>query len=635
MIIYLLTAVAFLCVGHIIKSLRWKKIISIYEDVSTSKLLLSMSVGQAINMLIPFRLGDLYRIWYVGKKELRNGCILSAATVFVDIFIDVITVGMAFFTLFVLKIHRTEVLNATVHYGAVSLIAVVSVILAVTFKTYVKSSIGKIASLFNTKMERRILMVCYTIFASMKDLLKLKNILRVILYTAGVWMCYFFSYAEFAIFLQGKGYDFTLTRVFNTIFSMAGDALLWECMRVNQRTILIWFLIYLTVPLLLIIVTLAAYSAWRVEYNAVARKKIQIIPQVNESDKLEFLNLYFKDKKRDFFEAYLFINKDVIVLKDCSAGSNATTILAMNDQQTFYRKYAFGADAKKLHEQVLWLKTFQDKLPLCNIISEKYTGETCCYDMPYENNSIGYFEYIHESSRDSSWNILKDVLESLEEGLYEKKRNTVNDEALDKYIAQKVLQNIAVCEEWCSQTYPALFDSEMVVINGVCYHNLQYFKKQLSKESLHRIFANDPISIIHGDLTIENIVCVNDENHRWYLIDPNPGTVHETPFLDYAKLLQSLHGQYEFLMMVNDVHVESNQVQFFFTGSIAYWTLYENYKRYLFTHFTGSQVKSIFYHEAIHWLRLMPYKIRKNPQGAVIFYAGMLIVLNDIEKMFG
>ena len=128
------------------------------------------------------------------------------------------------------------------------------------------------------------------------------------------------------------------------------------------------------------------------------------------------------------------------------------------------------------------------------------------------------------------------MLECLEEGLYEKKRNTVNDEALDKYIAQKVLQNIAVCEEWCSQTYPALFDSEMVVINGVCYRNLQYFKKQLSKESLHRIFANDPISIIHGDLTIENIVCVNDENHRWYLIDPNPGTVHETPFLDYVKL---------------------------------------------------------------------------------------------------
>ena len=138
--------------------------------------------------------------------------------------------------------------------------------------------------------------------------------------------------------------------------------------------------------------------------------------------------VYFRDQKREYFNAYLFVNKDVTVLKDCSAGSNATTILAMDDQQTFYRKYAFGPDARKLHEQVLWLKTYQDKLPLCKIIAEKYTGDTCCYDMSYENNTEGFFQYIHESSGESSWNILKSVLEQLEEGLYTKSPNTSNDD---------------------------------------------------------------------------------------------------------------------------------------------------------------------------------------------------------------
>lgn len=631
---YLLMAIILLCVGHVIKSLRWKKIISIYENVSISKLLLSMSVGQAINMLLPYRLGDIFRIWYVGKKELRNGYILSAATVFVDIFIDLITVGMAFFALFLFKIHRTEVLTAAISYGLISCVAVLSVILAIVLKTYVKLLIGKIAAFFNTKIERRILMVSYTIFASMKDLMNLNNILYIILYTFGVWSCYFLSYSQFAFFLQQIGYNFTLTRVFKTIFSMSGDALFWECIQVKQRSILIWFLIYLIIPLIFIIVALLTYRVLNRENISVNKVKNQIIPQINESDKLEFLNLYFTGQNRDFFEAYLFINKDVVVLKDCSAGSNATTILAMNDRQTFYRKYALGSDAKKLHEQVLWLKRYQDELPLCKIIAEQYTGETCYYDMPYINNSIGYFQHIHESSGESSWDILKKVLERLEKGLYVKKGNASSYGVLDKYIEEKALENIKICEEWCNQVYPSLSNSDIVIINGIHYKNLKHYKNRLSKTILHRIFQDDPISAIHGDLTIENIVCLHNETNDFYLIDPNPGSVHETSFLDYSKLLQSLHGQYEFLMMVSDVYVVENQIKFFFTGSTAYEMLYKNYKHYLFSHFSINEVKSIFYHEAIHWLRLMPYKIRKNSQKAAIFYAGMLIVLNDIETMF-
>lgn len=287
---YLLMAIILLCVGHVIKSLRWKKIISIYENVSISKLLLSMSVGQAINMLLPYRLGDIFRIWYVGKKELRNGYILSAATVFVDIFIDLITVGMAFFALFLFKIHRTEVLTAAISYGLISCVAVLSVILAIVLKTYVKLLIGKIAAFFNTKIERRILMVSYTIFASMKDLMNLNNILYIILYTFGVWSCYFLSYSQFAFFLQQIGYNFTLTRVFKTIFSMSGDALFWECIQVKQRSILIWFLIYLIIPLIFIIVALLTYRVLNRENISVNKVKNQIIPQINESDKLEFLN---------------------------------------------------------------------------------------------------------------------------------------------------------------------------------------------------------------------------------------------------------------------------------------------------------------------------------------------------------
>ena len=51
-------------------------------------------------------------------------------------------------------------------------------------------------------------------------------------------------------------------------------------------------------------------------------------------------------------------------------------------------------------------------------------------------------------------------------------------------------------------------------------------------------------------------------------------------------------------------------------------------------HFAKERVKSIYYHEIIHWLRLMPYKIEKNGKRVLLFYAGMLMVMNDVINNF-
>lgn len=48
-----------------------------------------------------------------------------------------------------------------------------------------------------------------------------------------------------------------------------------------------------------------------------------------------------------------------------------------------------------------------------------------------------------------------------------------------------------------------------------------------------------------------------------------------------------------------------------FTKSESYTYLYSMLDEYMREHFTQERVKSIYYHEIIHWLRLMPYKIEK------------------------
>ena len=152
-----------------------------------------------------------------------------------------------------------------------------------------------------------------------------------------------------------------------------------------------------------------------------------------------------------------------------------------------------------------------------------------------------------------------------------------------------------------------------------------------------KVFENDKYSDIHGDFTIENIVCIKEKKknkRKYYIIDPNTGNIHDSPYLDYAKLLQSIHGGYEFLMNTKNVSYHDNKIDFLFTKSSTYNKLFDAVIDYLGKKFGEEALKSIFYHEIIHWLRLMPYKIEKNGDRSLLFYAGLIMVLSDVEKRF-
>ncbi len=87
-------AVVCMVAGHMFKVLRWGKIfISVYEKPCISNLLNAMSVGHVINTILPVRIGDIFRMVWSGKK-LKNGCSFSIATVIVDLYIDLSSVGM-------------------------------------------------------------------------------------------------------------------------------------------------------------------------------------------------------------------------------------------------------------------------------------------------------------------------------------------------------------------------------------------------------------------------------------------------------------------------------------------------------------------------------------------------------------
>ena len=632
-IIFLIVAIITLSLAHFIKILRWRLFIEIYEEPRNRNLIQALSLGYLINLFFPFRvIGDFFRAIYSGKK-MKNSYSLSFSTVIVDRILDIITVGILFYIFYIFSIYNKQIEKSFRFYMLFSVLIISLIILFYFFKGYIKIISLKVASLFNANIELNILKFMWALIWNFKDIFLKINKFKILIITTLMWLLYTFSYYLFSLFLLSQNYNFRLVDIFFLLFSkdiFGTDFLLIE------KKVSIFFYIYMITPIIIMLLiskffTIKTYSK---KNHREVEDYFNLFPNQDNKEKLEFLRKYFLDKDKSYIDNYLKINQKITIIRDFSAGSNATTMLCMKKDEIFYRKYSFE-DIEKLYEQVEWIvENKKRKLPLPEIIRKEKTNNYCYYDMLYKPSSIPLFEYIHSTPFEETWEMIENILKKLEEVLYTNKLRKADTESINKYIDLKVRDNITKIYD--SKILKKLLRYDEVIINGKSYKNLSYYLKYLSKEYLYDIFRDDIYSDIHGDLTIENIICnLNTMEEKYYIIDPNSENINNSANLDYAKILQSTHGGYEFMMRTYDISVEENQINFLFIKSQAYSYLYKKLNEYMNSKFEKEKIRSIYFHEIIHWLRLMPYKLKKDGKRALIFYSGLLMVLDDVITMYG
>jgi hypothetical protein len=642
--LYLTISILLLLAGHLFRLLRWEQFIRIYERPARGALLRGMAGGYAVNFLLPFHVGDLFRAVYCGRK-MKSGTGFALATVLMDRFLDVWVVALAFGAFWAGGAGTQAVHSAGVRYFWFALILAVMLAVVIVARDALKKACLAVCGLFNETLKLDGMVFCWSLINTFKDLRRV-HLGRLLLNTALMWAAYLASYAALGASLTACGAPLGTVDIFTLLFgansvdvtSFTVTGQLYRVSPLAQGMMLLWFLVPLAV---MFGVTLLPGRVRAGLNRAAAPAPVQesylnLLPQVDPRDRSAFLSQYFGLQNKQYVSKFIAINQNITILQDYSAGSNATTMLCMDKNTTFYRKYAFGADGDKLAQQLAWLRQRQGALPLCGILRADVQPGCCWYDMSYSSEAVGMFRYVHSNPAARSAAILRDVLARLEQNLYRPTACTAAPGSVEKYLTCKVDANLAKIRE--SRILKELCGYDCVRINGVACKNLNQLGYLFDHKRLAALFAQDPVSVIHGDLTIENIICCTGEaavSDSWYLIDPNTGNVHESPFLDYGKLLQSLHGSYEFLMMTPRVTVQENRIDFAFTRSAAYDALFAALRKYLEERFTPRQVESIFLHELIHWLRLMPYKLAKDKKRAPMFYAGLLLVANDIDRWYG
>ena len=630
----LVLAIILVCIAHVMRTLRWELFVKTYEKPNTKNLLQSLSIGYFINSFIPFKAGDLVRAWISGRK-MKNGRGFALATVIVDRYLDILVVGILFAIFSAFNLDSADSVWFYM-FLAVSVLAVT--LLVYILRGYVKKILKNIAGIFNARIEIRLLRFFWSLIWSFKDIFKKISKTRLLLETLGMWILYLVSYYCFAAFLSHQGSNVNWLDVFYMLFTKNSihvgslGAITFTQGMMNAQ--MIWTGIYLFAPIVILFVISLCLKSKDDETLDSEEEYLNLIPQLDENERLNFLETYFSNERREYIESYLKINQNILIIRDYSAGSNATTMLCMNNEKNFFRKYAFGADGDKLYQQIEWLQRFKDIIPLPDIMQYQKQDNFCYYDMPYDSQAVGLFDYAHSMPKENAWKFIKKATECLENSLYKVNQRPADKATIDEYIKSKVNKNL---DKIMNAKYlKRLMEYDEIIINGRSFHNLPYYLPYLSEEHLYDIFKNDTYSEIHGDLTIENIICTRnaDGDDDFYIIDPNTGNVHDSSNLDYGKLLQSIHGGYEFLMATKNVSIERNRINFVFTKSEAYTYLYDMLDKYMREHFEEERVKSIYYHEIIHWLRLMPYKIEKNGKRVLLFYVGMLMVMNDVINNF-
>lgn len=633
MLAFLLLAVALLLVGHAFRLLRWEQFVRIYERPQRGTMLRGMAGGYAINTILPLHLGDVFRAVFVGRR-MKSGVGFALATVIMDRFLDVWFVALGFGAFVLLGQGGESARAAARYYLLFAVLLAVALVVVVVLRDGIKRICLAVCGIFNDTLKLDGMVFCWSIINTFKDLRRI-NLVRLGLNTVLMWAAYLGSYTALAASMTAAGQPMGLVDVFDALFGQsAGDlrvvlpgGVLDGAPAAACAGMIAWYL----VPLVLMWLATRLPEKVRGAVNQATaaapagESYLNLLPQADPQDRAVFLSQYFGLQNKTWVDRFLQMNQDITILQDFSAGSNATTMLCMDKTRTFYRKYAFGADGQKLAEQLHWLRAQQDRLPLCEILRTGEDADCCWYDMTYDPQAVGMFRYLHSNPVEKSAAVLHQVLDTLEEKLYRPTAVPPDPEKIRQYIAKKVEGNLQKLRE--ARTLHDLMEYPTVWINGKEYKNLNQLDWLFAHDRLQDLFAADPVGTIHGDLTIENIICRTDDK-GWYLIDPNTGNLHESPFLDYGKLLQSLHGGYEFMMMTPRVTVQGSHIDFALTRSAAYDALFADLMADLGRRYPD-QLDSILMHEVIHWLRLMPYKLSKDRKRAAMFYAGLVTVAND------
>ena len=625
----IIATILFIFVAHAIRTYRWQTLLSSVSTFEPRKLYFSLSISYILNSVLPIRVGDVFRVFYIGAK-IRN-VLLVTSTVLFERLTDIFFLQLFFSSILILhyldisqfqnipiSILTESILEYLITLALIGLL----IILIITNSKVIKFIIVSVSNLLNVRFKIRILNLIFKFFQSNRQLFKSMNKTRYAFLTIFMWLFYILGYStaqktlfEFGYNINGFQLLLNFTNPINNNSSL------------NSNFQSLFFVFYLAPAVLLL------FCYFLIPRYTLSPKNLRShqLDFRNEDDQLLFLEDYFYSKDRNWSRSYYEIFEGSEIIKDFTGLSDARTVLLQNKfGERVYRKFSIGPNSVELENQFNYMSKWSNEVNFTELEFGK-NSEYFFFNMPYKEGFLPLNLGINFVPRHKINHLTDKIFESLDKSLYSSLINVKNvNYSVEQFYANKVIKNLAILENYldCKS-----YKSDLpIIING---EDLRFNFSDIfgyfvnNKVRFLRTLSMDKFSYSHGDLTAENII-VNPSNLDFYFIDLLPPINNlSSKANDLAKMQLSSKHNFEL--------IRNQEVPIFDTTKLNFPIL-ENYKMKLLDEKLDTIIDSLDLEDSknivrlysnIHWLRVISRRIRGNDPNSLIYVGVFILSIKD------
>lgn len=625
----LIVAVLLLLVAHGARAARWAFLFPKTYLTGRLTLLIGLGIGYAVNALVPLRIGEVVRgIVVTRRKKVRFSYVMATivaervADLAVLALLIAATAGFASDPIFAL---------ATAALFAAAAMLVVAAALVIRRSGGARRLAWRAAGIFNDQIRFAITDFIW----SAAELIVGGALLRwrFIAGTIVMWGLYSVAYAAFAQAIGAPVLDVVAAILQQPMGSLATS--LHGSGTISDETSL---LVFVLTPILLIL----AYGAL-MQSRSFARSADLLLrhgksgrgapnaqrDRFSASKGYEsFLGALFSGEDQAVSGFGMEAIDDCIVHKFFNGGSDAITALVETNQRLIIRKFATGTAAPKLKLQAEWLKRHRaPSLPLVDVIGEREGRSVYSYDMPLVTPANDFYDSIHSSTTIRNRERLIHVLEHAEALHARTLKGDASPTVVARYLEEKVTQNAAKIVDFARHSIGRgcyfINETEFDLAEWECLADSTWLLDQIHDRR---------VATIHGDLTIENVIIAPEHPLGLYIIDPNPENIFDSPLIDWAKMMQSLHFGYETLNRGISCSLDGDTLRLAAARSQAYAELHATLEAEIMSRFGEDGLREVYFHELINYLRLTTYKIRQSQNRGLGFFACTSLLLRRYRE---
>lgn len=658
----LLAALLQIC-GHLVRARKAELLFSPVKDSTTRFQFRALSIGYLFNALLPFRLGELIRARIIaGGLDISFG--FSLCLIIIERAFDALILGCIGV---IILIFASNVDTAFIVYviGLLALAALVFITSSVVVKQNVMllNLFYRITAVFRDSTKNSLRFKAWSAIYGMQRVLYPKLLIRYIGLSLISWFFYICSTLVVAQYLfahfssgsklllssapyygvaipSGPANLGTFSKAMNIVTApvhlTATDTLMFN--------LLAWSVLIVPISAigLILLFFKTKETLWRKAQQPASTNSL--INKLRRSEDISqemssFLENYFSGNTLSRIVHRLELRNNFRLLKYFKGGSDAITILVLEDGKEIVKKIIPLEFEDRLQAQYEWLAKRKNKPGIVKVLSEERAEDYYAINLEYRKENAMLFEYMHHNPIDKSEKLIDEVWGYLFKEVHKDQgKLQLHPKERDAYVKK----HIYGCLEKAGQVDVKLLDAaepKQIIINGREYDNLYQVMDKIKKHPrAWKDIANyKETGAVHGDVAVDNIL-VSEKNGHALIIDPAPdGNIINGPVFDFSKNMQSLYCGYEFLLRDGDpVDLLDGRIINYRDHSSSQYTQLCDYVRSELApkHLSESEQRAMLFHAGALHIRRLKHQVHYNPANALKFYAVGVKTLNDFLAQY-